>query len=273
MQVITNFARKPTKILRVLCDHQENAKGIFHTVFELIPTNESRQFERSQFLPVSPWALEFLLKACKRKDADSATKLYRELSGVPTAAVFRGFLLKKLAQNSLDDIKSDADLKIRGLTDPNQTNWVYHGPIPCSTFDQSEFVTKINKAVKKNKPVHLVPLSPEFEDLEAVYSVVYHPKDPILTCVQVTMNRKHPISVPGLQQILKWLELGSSSAKFRPNTLSRWRFVFIVPQHMVSTYELQRFNNDTPEDAWAKKVDQCVMGTKNGSVLHGADSS
>ena len=153
--------------------------------------------KNSQCAPVSPWALELLVKACKRKEADSAAKFYRELSGVPTAAMFRGFLLKKLAQNSLDDIKSDADLKIRGLTDPNQTNWVYHGPIPRSTFDQSKFVTKINKAVKMNKPVHLVPLSPDLENLEAVYSVVYHPKDPILTCVQVTMNRKHPISVSG----------------------------------------------------------------------------
>ena len=197
------------------------------------------------------------MKACKRKEADSAAKFYRELSGVPTAAMFRGFMLEKLAQNSLDNIKTDVNLKIRGLTNPNQTNWVYHGPIRRSHFDQSEFIAKINKAVEKNKPVHLVPLSP---NLEAVDSIVYHPKDPILTCIQFTMNRKHPISVPGLQLIQSWLELRSPSAELRPKTLMRWRFVFIVPHHMVSAYKLQKFNNDTPEDAWAKKVDQCVMG-------------
>ena len=112
--------------------------------------------------------------------------------------------------------------------------------------------------------MHLVP---SFHKFEAVDSIVYHPKDPILTCVQVTMNPDHPISVPGLQNIKKWLQLGSPSAKLWPKSSRRWRFVFIVPEHMMDTYKLQKFINDTPGNAWAEKVDQYVMGTENGSLL------
>ena len=46
VHVITNLARKPTEILRVLCDRQANAEEISHRVFELIQTNKSRQFEK-----------------------------------------------------------------------------------------------------------------------------------------------------------------------------------------------------------------------------------
>ena len=256
-QVITSLASNPGEILRVLCDRQANANDISHPVFELMPTDESRQFETSQCVPVSPWVTETLIKACDKKEADMAAQIYRKLSGAPIAGMSRGILLEKLAQRSLDDIESDTNLKIHGLTNPNQTNWVYHGPIPRSNFDQSEFIAKINDAIKKNKPVHLVPLSPNFI---AVDSIVYHPKDPILTCIQVTMNRKHPISVSGLRQIQKWLQLRSPSAKLRPKTSRRWRFVFIVPQHMVSTFKLQRFKNDTPGNAWARKVDDKLAG-------------
>ena len=112
--------------------------------------------------------------------------------------------------------------------------------------------------------MHLVP---SFHNLEAVDSIVDHRKDPILTRVQVTMNPDHPISVPGLQNIQKWLQLGSPSAKLRPKSSRRWRFVLIVPEHMMDTYKLQKFINDTPGNAWAEKVDQYVMGTESGSLL------
>ena len=268
--VIRNLARKPTEILRVLCNRRANAYDISHTIFELTPTDESRQFETSECVPVSPWVTDTLMKACERNEADSAARIYRKLSGALKAGITRGLVLEKLAQKTLDDIKSDTNLKIRGLTNPHQTNWMYHGPISRSNFDQSEFIAKINDAIKNNTPVHLVPLSPNFK---AVDSIVYHPKDPILTLIQVTMNSEHPISVSGLQQIQKWLKLCSPSAKLRPNKSRRWRFVFIVPQYMVSTYRLQRFNNDTPGNAWGEKVDQCVMGIENGTVLDKADSS
>ena len=214
VRVITNLARKPMEILRVLCDRQANAKEISHTVFELVSTDGFRQFGKSQCVPNSPWVTETLMKACEKNEVDSAARIYRELSGAPNGVTTRGLLLEKLAQRSLDDIKSDTNLKIRGLTDPNQTNWVYHGPIPRSHFHQLEFIAKINDAIKNNTTVHLVPLFPNFK---AVDSIVYHPKDSILICIQVTMNPEHPISVSDLRQIQKWLELRSPPAKLRHN--------------------------------------------------------
>ena len=75
--------------------------------------------------------------------------------------------------------------------------WAYRGSIPRSAFEGSEFVANINEAVENNKSVHLVSSTPNFG---AVDSIVYHPKDPILTCIQITMNPKCPVSVPGLHQ-------------------------------------------------------------------------
>ena len=191
-QVITNLASESSKILRVLYDRQANVDEMSHTVFELMPTDEFRQFETFQRILVSPWVTETLMKACERKEAGLAAQIYRKLSESPILGMSRGHLFEKLAQMSLDDIKFDTNLKIRGLTDPNQTNWVYYGPIPRSCFNQSKVIAKINDAIKKN--VHLVPLSPNFN---AVDSIVYHPVDPILTCLQVTMDREHAIFVFG----------------------------------------------------------------------------
>ena len=148
---------------------------------------------------------------------------------------------------------------------------MYHGPIPRSTFEGSGFFAKINEAVKNNKPVHLVPLSPNFE---AIDSIVYHPKDPNLICILDTMNPKHPISVSDLHEIQEWLQLHALSAKLRSKKLKQWRFVFIIPQHMASTFKLQRFDNDIPEDAWARKVNQCMLGVEGGIfVFDLADSN
>ena len=75
-----------------------------------------------EFVPASSWVLDSLVEACERKESDSIARLYRSLSGSPLAATFLGFLLEKLVQKSLDDTKSDNNLKIRELTDPSQTN-------------------------------------------------------------------------------------------------------------------------------------------------------
>ena len=134
VQVITHLASNPSELLRVLHDRRANAEDVSHTIFQVIPMDESRQYETSECVPASKWILNSLVEACERNKAESIARLYRSLSGSPLAATLRGSLLEKLVQKSLDDIKSDANLKIRGLTDANQTNWVYHGPIPRFTF-------------------------------------------------------------------------------------------------------------------------------------------
>ena len=129
----------------MLYEHQASADEISDTIFQLIPTNEFRQFETSERVPVSPWVFYSLLNACERKEADMAAKLYRELSGSPSAAMFRNFLFERLLLRSLDDIESDADLKIRGLTDPiKRTGYImvpFHAP-PLMDRNASQRSTK-----------------------------------------------------------------------------------------------------------------------------------
>ena len=73
VQAITRLAREPSEILWVLYKHHASADEISDTIFHFIPTNEFRQFEISECVPVSPWVFDSLLNACEKKEADTAT--------------------------------------------------------------------------------------------------------------------------------------------------------------------------------------------------------
>ena len=102
MQIITRLAGDSSELLRVLLDRQANAEDVSHTIFQIIPMDESRQYETSECVPASKWILNSLVEACERNEAESIARLYRSLSGSPLAATLRDSLLEKLVQKSLN---------------------------------------------------------------------------------------------------------------------------------------------------------------------------
>lgn len=144
--------------------------------------------------------------------------------------------------------------------------WTYRGPIRHITFQESTDFHEIIEGVRYRTPLHLVSLVRNFP---AVGSILYDPNDPnaFLTCIQITMNNEHPIAVSGLQLIDSWLKLRTPLAGLRPEKNRPWRFLFVVPLDMVSTFKLQKLDGDTARGDWAGKVHQCVLGLEEQTIF------
>ncbi len=180
---------------------------------------------------------------------------------MPDAATLRGHLFERQVLTYLDNVDIDRTLTIRRLADSGSISWRYRGPIPPFTFQESAVIAKIKTAVDTKKSLHLVPSGPNFP---AIGSIVYQPGD-VLTCIQITMDSVHPIVVSGLERIQSWLKYRTNPAGLRPKDTRKWRFIFIVPSDMESTFRLQNFKGDD-NVKWAQKVDQYVLGLEAGML-------
>ena len=181
---------------------------------------------------------------------------YHYISGMSDAASLRVHVFERQVFNHLDGIKAEHNLSIRELSSSEQMTWSYRGPIPRFNFLQdSDFIEEIAKAVQNKKPLHLVPSALDFP---AVDSILYHPNT-VLTCIQTTIRREHPILVSGLQRIQNWLEPNTPLAGLHPSKERPWRFIFIAPSDEAS-FELQQLRGDTAQGEWAGKVHQYVLG-------------
>jgi len=258
--LINDITKKTSKTLQALNSYRMGDSALSHVIFQIYPADESRLLEECHCETVSRWVFDSFLKACEDRQADATAIFYRNLSGKPWAASFRGCLFERQVLKHLDEINTHSDLLIRRLTDSGQVTWTYHGPIQRFTFEEPAVIDKIKTAVETNTALHLVPSALNFP---AVDSIVYYPNE-VLTCIQITIRSKHPIAVSGLRRIQRWLKRGTRSADLRPDGTRRWRFVFIVPPEMASTYTLQELKDDTKLSEWAGKVEQYVLGLEVG---------
>jgi len=246
--------------MQLLNEAQTGGSDVSHTIFQIFPSNTdtNRLLSHCHFEPVSRWALDLLLCQYEAEQANAAADFFHKISGMRGAASLRGYLFERQVLKYLDDIDTDRGLSIRGLSSSDHTTWTYRRPIGRVTFQEPAVIDTIKNAVESSTSLHLVPSAPNFP---AVDSIVYHPNE-ALTCVQITTSSDHPISVPGLERIQGWLKRGTPPAGLRPNKTRPWRFLFIVPPDMASTFTLQELKDDSLNGEWAGKVDQYVLGWK-----------
>ena len=248
-----------------------------YAIFQIAPAgNEEGRFRflsRCKFEAVSGWALDILLQEYNDRRANEAAEFYHRISLMPEAASLRGHLFERQALNYFSDIGPERDFSIRRLTDSTQMKWTLHGPIHRIPLQESTVSYEITKAAQNQKPLHLVPLVPNFA---AVDSILYDPKDPnaALTCIQLTMNRRdHAIAVSGLKRIQSCLKLHSPLEGLRPKKYRPWCFIFVVPKGMEPIFELQDMKGKTATAEWAGKVDQYVLGLEEQTIFGGYDLS
>ena len=263
LEQIKDIANGTIDVMRELQSARTGASTVSHSVFQIFPANEKRLLGDCYAECVSQWALDNLLIACEDREHDAAARLYYSLSDSDWAVSFRGRLFERQVLQYLDGIHNDCDLRIRGLTDSFETEWNYRGHVPRFTFRESTVVAEINKAVANQTPLHLVPSALNFP---VVNSFVYKPGD-VITCVQVSISPKHPITTKGFEQMQNWLKLNTPLADLRPTTKKPWRLIFIVPSHVASTFTLQVYKDDTATGIWAKKVNQYVLGLEEETIF------
>ncbi|KAH9997437.1 hypothetical protein BJV74DRAFT_883436 [Russula compacta] len=206
---------------------------------------------------------------CDNHRAEELTQFYFALS--PTKASLSGVLFEGQVLNHLDGIEAERKFKICRLTDPDpdsiEMEWTYRGPIRRVTFDnESTAIHEITDAVQSKEPLHLVPSDSRFP---AADSILYDPHDPnaVLTCVQITKNKRQPIVASGLQDIQAWFKPHTPLADLRPSKTRPWRFLFVVPSDMFLTYKFQNLKGATPTGVWATKVHQYVLGIEERTIF------
>ena len=257
-------AGSDSHVVQLLVRTQLGGSDVSHKIFQNFPADEQRFVYACQFKFVSEWTLDLLLKHYRSREADMTTFFYRRISGMNGAESFRGGLFERQIFHYFGGKDTDKFL-IRRLTDSNQPTWTYRGPVRRIDFRESTVLAEITEAVSKRRPLHLVPTAPNFP---AVDSILYDPGDPgaILTCIKITMNADHPIIVKGLRTIQRWFK-SKKLCGLRPHTTSLWRFLFVVPSDMASTFKLQELKGDTATCIWAAKVDQYVLGLKEQTIF------
>ncbi len=255
------------ELLRLLLS--PDGSDVPHTIFQISPAGneERRSLSSCRFEAVSGWALDVLLQEYNDRRVNEAAEFYRRISLMPEAASFRGHLFERQALNYFSDIPTEGEFSIRRLTDSTQMKWTLHGPIHRIPLQESTVSYGIAEAVQNRKPLHLVPLASNFT---AIDSILYDPMDPnaVLTCIQVTMDKKdHPIAVSDLQRIQSWLKLQTPLEDLRPKEYRPWRFIFVVPKGMESTFRFQKMDGTTAMAEWAGKVDQYVLGLEEQTIF------
>jgi hypothetical protein len=266
----TSAAEKGSdNLIWLLRDTQTGKSDISHIIFQIFPTTRdpNRLLVNCRYEAVSPWALDLLLRRLREVKATATADLYHNILGIRGAGSLRGSMFEMQVLSYFDGIKTDRKLpirklSIRGPTDKKDEEWTF-APIRYYTFTESEVIDKIKNAVETSQRLHLVPSAVNFP---AVDSIVYQPND-VLTCIQITISRRHRIAVSGLERIQKWLKCKSSLAGLRPKTAKRWRFIFVLPLDKAGTFRMQKFKKDSPTGVWGKKVDQFVLGLKEETVF------
>ena len=257
---ITDVASEQSNMVQVLYSSRSGDSGVSHSIFQISPKDKLRHLSQCKFGYVSRWALDCFLEEYETRQAAAAADFYRYISGIPDAASLWGHVFERLVFNHLVGIDTEYKFPMRGLSESirRKMTWTFRGRIPRFNFRQKEdFIIAITDAIQNKYPLHLVP---SIRNFEAVDSIVYDPNE-VLTCTQITVSSKHPISVSGLQRIQSWLEPGNKLlADLRPSKPRPWRIIFIVPPRGEASFELQQLKGDTARGEWAGKVHQYVLG-------------
>jgi hypothetical protein len=231
--------------------------NVSHRIYQISPIDPdtNRLLSNCKFEPVSRWAFDLLLRCYEDKKANAAAEFYFALSGMWEAATLRGHLFERQVLMHL--FRTGFEYQIRGLTDSKNVPWKVH-EARRFTFEDSTVGNELTEAVMKNEPIHLVPSARNFA---AVDSILYNPNDgdAVFTCIQVKVNRKHPISVKGLRKIQSYLKRDTLLDGLRPSIKRPWRFVFVVESPKASTFGPQDWIDDTSKGEWAGKVHQYVL--------------
>ena len=232
-----------------------------HSVFQLSPADDDneRLLVNATISAISPWALITLLEIYERREADASFKFYKM---IPEEGTIRGQMFQVQVLKHLGGLKGQEQFTIRRLTDPDTSQWTYPGPTASSFSHSSTFPQLLEDAVTQRKSVHLVPQQPNFP---ALHSILYTPGD-VLTVIHATVETEYPVAVVGLQRIQSLLSNFQSSIAD-----NNWRLIFVVPEQITSTFQIQKLEGDTDLNEWFKKVDQYVLGI-NEDTLWGTTS-
>jgi hypothetical protein len=246
-------------IFQVLTSTQMGDSNVSRFIFQIYPEDEERYYAQCNFDAVSRWALDVFLEDYENRKADAAVMFYHEISRMPETALLRGHIFERQVLKYLDSINAERKFMTCGLAASEETTWTYRGRVTRYTFlEDLDFIEEIKTAVENKTPLHLVPPSRNFP------SILYDPNEG-LTCIQITVNKVHPISVSSLQHIQGWLGRDPQDTRLaglrglRASTSQPWRFIFIVPEEMEAGFELQRLGGDKT-GVWAEMVHQYVLG-------------
>jgi len=244
---------------------------ISHSVFQLSPEDgdDRRLLADATISAISPWALTSLLELYEQRQADASFKFYKSIRNTPNAGTIRGQMFQVQVLKHLGALKGQEQFTIRRLTDSIPSQWTYPGPTASSCCHSSTFPQLLEDAVTQRKSAHLVPQQPTFA---ALHSILYTPGD-VLTGIYATVHTEHPVAVVGLQRIRSWLKRDSIFSNLEPSIPgNHWRLIFVVPEEIASTFQIQRLEGDTDSNEWSNKVDQYVLGI-NEDTLWGQLSS
>ena len=238
-------------------------KSISHSIFQISPKDDRRMLSQVTTAAISPWALTTLLKIYEHHQADTSFEFYNMIKDLPDEGTIRGQMFQVQVLKYLNALKQREQFTLRRLTGSNTSQWIYPGPIENSFSHSSTFPHFLQDAVTQQKSVHLVPKEPNFP---VVHSILYTPGDD-LTGIHITVQTEHLVEVVGLQRIQSWLKRESILANLRPSIQgNHWRLIFVVPEQIASTFQIQKFEGDTDSNEWFEKVDQYVLGIEEDAL-------
>jgi hypothetical protein len=252
-----------TDFVELFRSTQSGINVFSHRIFQISSPDTNRLLSNCHFEPISRWAFDLLLDKYEEKNSDATADFYFTLSGMTDAATLRGHLFERQVLRYL--FRADYRFSIRQLTNFNEITLSGDKAIRRVNFEDSTISNDLTEAVRKQEPVHMVPSA---RDFAAMDSILFNPndRDAVLTCIQITMNLEHHISVKDLIKIQGWLQ-GDPLANLRPSKKTPWRFVFVVPTRNASKFICQKLDGDTSKGEWAGKVHQYVLGLEEGTIF------
>jgi hypothetical protein len=203
-----------------------------------------------------------------RQGADAAYSLYRTLEGTPAGASLAGRLFENKVHQFFRSITEPRRFTIFSLENRSiNFNIEFSSRTRFCNFGATQhFSGQLATAVNDGESCYLKPVSPVFPTFNSF--LYQHGMSRAgyrsLMGLQVTCGKVHPISVKGLVETQKTLKRNSA---LRPIPTEKWIILFVVPETMTASFELQRFKDSEKDAHWAEKTTQYVLGLPVQEVL------
>lgn len=243
-----------------------------HRAFEIYPALPSRQLDICLIRPISDWVFSHIIAELDRQGADAAYRLYQTLEGTPAGASLAGRLFENKVHKFFRSITEFRRFTIFSLEKPSIKFDIEFssGTRYCNFGATQHFSGQLASAVNDGKSCYLVPVSPVFPTFDSF--LYQHGMSRAgyqsLVGLQITGGKEHPISVKGLAETQKSLKPKIPVLNdLRPIPTKKWIILFVFPETMMASFQMQQFTDSEKCAHWAEKTTQYVLGLPVQEVL------
>jgi hypothetical protein len=222
-------------------------------------SEDDHLFSNCLVRPVTDIALGYYLSKYERKLPLGPHKLYKFLEREPKLSSTNSHMFQWACEKFFESLMQAHSFTVRSLDDPRKTTtWVYSGHISnySSPKSISSRLRTQFQSGKVGKARSTYTTFPSFNNMVCISDGVSMEFVRMMTGVDCYGD------AAGFERVQRWLNRSpEDSQHLQPSTKRPWKFIFIVPEEIATSFTKWTFGN-----GWDEKVAQYVLGLSRRQI-------